>query len=27
VVVILFMPDGVLGYFRKMTSKKRRGEA
>ncbi|MBC7961320.1 MAG: branched-chain amino acid ABC transporter permease [Steroidobacteraceae bacterium] len=27
VVVILFMPDGVLGYFRKMTAKKKRGEA
>ena len=27
VVVILFMPEGVLGYVRKMTSKKRGGEA
>ena len=27
VVVILFMPEGVLGYFKKMTAKKRGGKA
>ena len=27
VIVILFMPDGVLGFFRKMTAKRNRGTA